>query len=40
VAQLPNAELVMLDHVGHLIHYEQPVRAADAVRRFLGTLAP
>ena len=28
----------MLDHVGHLIHYEQPVRAAEALRRFLGTL--
>ncbi|MEO5920021.1 MAG: alpha/beta hydrolase, partial [Pseudolysinimonas sp.] len=38
VAQLPNAELVMLDDVGHLIHYEQPVRAADALRRFLGSL--
>jgi pimeloyl-ACP methyl ester carboxylesterase len=40
VAQLPSAELVMIDDVGHLIHYEQPVRAADALRRFLGSLAP
>jgi pimeloyl-ACP methyl ester carboxylesterase len=39
VAQLPDAELVMLDHVGHLIHYEQPQAAADALRRFLGSLA-
>ena len=38
VAQLPNAELVMLDGVGHLIHYEQPAQAADALRRFLGIL--
>ena len=28
VEALPDAELVMLDDVGHLIHYEQPVRAA------------
>lgn len=38
-AQLPDAELVMLDDVGHLIHYEQPAKAADAIRRFLGRLA-
>ncbi|MEO8093451.1 MAG: alpha/beta hydrolase [Pseudolysinimonas sp.] len=35
---LPDAELVMLDDVGHLIHYEQPQNAADAMRRFLGSL--
>jgi pimeloyl-ACP methyl ester carboxylesterase len=39
VAKLPDGELVMLDHVGHLIHYEQPVQAAEALRRFLGSLA-
>jgi pimeloyl-ACP methyl ester carboxylesterase len=38
VAKLPDAELVMLDDVGHLIHYEQPQNAADALRRFLGSL--
>jgi pimeloyl-ACP methyl ester carboxylesterase len=35
---LPDAELVMLDGVGHLVHYEQPAAAADAIRRFLGSL--
>jgi pimeloyl-ACP methyl ester carboxylesterase len=39
VERLPDAELVMLDDVGHLIHYEQPQNAADAIRRFLGHLA-
>jgi pimeloyl-ACP methyl ester carboxylesterase len=38
VAQLPDAELVMLDDVGHLIHYEQPQNAADAIRRFVDSL--
>jgi pimeloyl-ACP methyl ester carboxylesterase len=38
VAQLADAELVMLDGVGHLVHYEQPANAADALRRFLGSL--
>jgi pimeloyl-ACP methyl ester carboxylesterase len=38
VAGLRDAELVMLEGVGHLIHYEQPVRAADALRRFLESL--
>lgn len=40
VEKLPHAELVMLDDVGHLIHYEQPQNAADALRRFLGSLGP
>ncbi|GLJ79251.1 alpha/beta fold hydrolase [Microbacterium imperiale] len=30
------AELVELDGVGHLIHYEKPREAATAIRRFLG----
>ena len=38
VAKVPHAELVMLADVGHLIHYEQPAPAAEALRRFLGSL--
>jgi pimeloyl-ACP methyl ester carboxylesterase len=32
----PRAELVVIPEVGHLIHYETPVSAADAIERFLG----
>ena len=32
---LPDATLVEIAHVGHLIHYETPAEAAGAVRRFL-----
>jgi len=32
----PDAELVEIEGVGHLIHYEKPAEAADAVRRFLA----
>ncbi|MFS0715028.1 alpha/beta hydrolase [Microbacterium sp. 2P01SA-2] len=32
----PSAELVEIDGVGHLIHYEKPREAATAIRRFLG----
>lgn len=35
-AKLPDAQLVMLPGVGHLVHYERPREAADAIRRFLG----
>ncbi|MGN7798772.1 alpha/beta fold hydrolase [Leifsonia sp. 22587] len=37
----PSAELVVIPEVGHLIHYETPAAAADAIRRFLdeGTTA-
>jgi len=35
-ARLPDAELVELEGVGHLVHYERPVPAAEAVRRFLA----
>lgn len=31
----PDAELVEIDDVGHLIHYETPEPAASAIRRFL-----
>lgn len=31
----PQAELVEIAGVGHLIHYEKPREAADAIRRFL-----
>ncbi|MCU1405592.1 MAG: alpha/beta hydrolase [Glaciihabitans sp.] len=33
----PNATMVMLEGVGHLIHYERPREAADAIVRFLGS---
>ncbi|MEO8262149.1 MAG: alpha/beta hydrolase [Pseudolysinimonas sp.] len=36
VDMLPSGELVMLHGVGHLIHYEQPANAADAIRDFLA----
>ena len=32
----PQAELVVIPKVGHLIHYETPVDAARAIERFLG----
>ena len=32
---LPDARLVVLEGVGHLIHYELPHLAADAIRAFL-----
>ncbi len=35
----PDAELVEIAHVGHLIHYETPAEAAGAIRRFLRPLA-
>ncbi|WP_457098761.1 alpha/beta fold hydrolase [Microbacterium sp. P5_E9] len=36
----PDAELVEIPEVGHLIHYETPAPAADAIRRFLAPSAP
>lgn len=33
--ELSHAELVLIDHVGHLIHYEKPAEAAGAIRTFL-----
>lgn len=35
VQQFPEAELVEIADVGHLIHYETPAEAAGAIRRFL-----
>lgn len=37
VQQLPSAELVIIDHVGHLIHYETPSEAARAIDQFIAT---
>ncbi|MEV0054074.1 alpha/beta hydrolase [Saccharopolyspora shandongensis] len=36
-ARLADAELVVIPNVGHLVHYETPAPAAEAIRRFLGT---
>jgi pimeloyl-ACP methyl ester carboxylesterase len=35
VGMFPDAELVEIADVGHLIHYETPAEAAGAIRRFL-----
>lgn len=35
-AMFPDAELVEIPDVGHLIHYETPAPAAEAIRRFLA----
>ncbi|WP_188679634.1 alpha/beta fold hydrolase [Subtercola lobariae] len=35
-ALIPDARLVVLAGVGHLIHYERPVEAAAAIETFLG----
>ncbi|WP_261167201.1 alpha/beta fold hydrolase [Microbacterium sp. Marseille-Q6965] len=35
-ALFPDARLVELADVGHLIHYEKPAEAAEAIRRFLS----
>lgn len=34
-SRFPDASLVEIAHVGHLIHYETPAEAAGAIRRFL-----
>lgn len=39
VGLFPDAALVEIAHVGHLIHYETPAEAAGAIRRFLRPLA-
>ncbi len=33
--RLPDAKLEVIPDVGHLIHYETPVPAAEAIRTFL-----
>jgi pimeloyl-ACP methyl ester carboxylesterase len=40
VKLFPSAELVEIPDVGHLIHYETPAPAAEAIRRFLAPSAP
>ncbi|MCI2423809.1 alpha/beta hydrolase [Saccharopolyspora sp. K220] len=35
-ARLTDAELVVIPDVGHLVHYETPGPAAEAIQRFLG----
>ena len=37
-ASFPDAELVMLPEVGHLVHYEKAAETAAALRRFLVNL--
>ena len=36
----PDADLVEIDDVGHLIHYETPAAAATAIRAFLAPSEP
>jgi pimeloyl-ACP methyl ester carboxylesterase len=38
--EFPDARLRVLGGVGHLIHYEVPELAADAIRDFLDALPP
>ena len=35
--EFPNAELHVLEGVGHLVHYERPIGTAQAIRAFLAT---
>ncbi|QJU53530.1 alpha/beta fold hydrolase [Herbiconiux sp. KACC 21604] len=37
---MPDARLVVLENVGHLIHYERPVEAAAAIEAFLAEERP
>ncbi len=36
VTLFPDAQLVIIEGVGHLVHYEKPVEAASAIREFLA----
>ncbi len=36
VTLFPDAQLVVIEGVGHLVHYEKPVEAAAAIREFLA----
>jgi pimeloyl-ACP methyl ester carboxylesterase len=38
--RLPDATLVVIPRVGHLVHYETPAAAADAIRASLATPEP
>lgn len=38
--KLADAELAVIPGVGHLIHYETPAQAADAISSFLDRIAP
>jgi pimeloyl-ACP methyl ester carboxylesterase len=35
VSLYPNAQLVEIDKVGHLVHYEAPEQAAQHIARFI-----
>jgi pimeloyl-ACP methyl ester carboxylesterase len=35
---LPDADMVVLHGVGHLVHYERPLETAAAIRKFLTAL--
>lgn len=37
--RLPTAQLVEIERVGHIIHYEHPKQAADAIKAFLASRA-
>ena len=34
--RLPRVEVCVINHVGHLVHYETPLEATDAIRTFLS----
>lgn len=36
VTKFPNAQLAIIDGVGHLIHYEKPLETAAIIREFVG----
>jgi pimeloyl-ACP methyl ester carboxylesterase len=38
LTRFPNAQLTVIEGVGHLVHYEKPRETANAIRRFLESL--
>ncbi|WP_308796249.1 alpha/beta fold hydrolase [Agromyces silvae] len=40
VRRFPDARLAEIEGVGHLIHYEKPVEAAECIRGFVGVESP
>jgi pimeloyl-ACP methyl ester carboxylesterase len=36
--QIPNADLELIDHAGHMVMLEKPEQVAQAIRRFMGQL--